>query len=120
MRKLMILSAFASIAYAGGALADACPKASDITQMPMNHGFAYKAPGGWTGENPGADENDIKSFKFTAVKVNPNVVLCDFEGDGNFSGVRMNLRESKTPDKGDWKDGFCKSTNNNPQDCTFK
>ncbi|CAI3807150.1 hypothetical protein GLGCALEP_04513 [Pseudomonas sp. MM221] len=120
MHKLLILSAFTTLAYAGGALADSCPNASDITQKPMGQGFAYTAPGGWSGDNPVADEGDIKSFKFTAVKLNTEVALCDFEGSGPMAGARLALREAKTPDQGDWKDGFCKSGSNNPQDCTFK
>lgn len=119
MRKtLMLFPALAMLMVAGHAAAQSCPAASEITQKPLDGGgYAYQAPGGWSGDNPFADQDDLKSFKFTAVKLKENVVLCDYEADAQ-GGARMALRESRQPDKGNWNDGFCKSAN--PVDCTFK
>ncbi|MBC3411818.1 DUF3757 domain-containing protein [Pseudomonas sp. SWRI107] len=117
MLKFTLFPAVALLLVAGQAVAQSCPEASTVTQKPEGTGFAYMAAGGWTGENPMADEHDLKTFKFTAVKIKEGAVLCDYEADER-GGARMQLKASKQPAKGNWSNNFCKSAN--PADCTFK
>lgn len=91
---VIVMMALMANAYAS----NACPMVSKIQQKASEHGgFVYTAPAGnglqWTGENPMADETDLKNVAFKeAYVVNAkNFVACDYVGSKR-EGVRMALK----------------------------
>lgn len=111
MQKAMIVMLLLGVMSAPSVFAETCPAASSISQTPEGDGFLYKAPGGWEGESPYADEGDLKTFNFANAMIKPNAVVCGYNGD-NKSGVRLTLRKAVTAvEKSDWQDGTCESSN---------
>lgn len=117
------------IALMGNAYAatTACPAVSDIKQTADGKGFSYTAaaPNGqqWVGENPMADESDLKNvtFKMASIRTNTSktFVACDYEGKKD-EAVRMSLttKSAAKPVGTAWKGNECKE--NNQELCTFE
>lgn len=101
----------------------ACPAVSDIKQEVKGQGYAYTA-GDWMGENPMADESDLKNvmFKMAAIRSNSMgdaFVACDYEGKKN-EAIRMTLKTKTVakPVGTAWANNECKGSD--PALCTFE
>ncbi|WP_339546253.1 DUF3757 domain-containing protein [Pseudomonas sp. RA_35y_Pfl2_P32] len=147
--KKLAMSAVMLLVLAGNAFADiaTCPYTANIKQKKEDQGFSYSAPGPhgylWVGENPYAEEEDIKTFKFTGAlyrdvssEGNTEVVSCDYEGDALDAFARLTLYSFKgwapvpgkkwTPQPDKEKGGAYKKAKNlltcdalAPEDCAF-
>ncbi|VVO02665.1 DUF3757 domain-containing protein [Pseudomonas fluorescens] len=113
MRMKLIASLFTTMAMAGNVYAatTTCPEVADIKQLKdeSDGGYLYSAPGPgkfiWVGSNPYAEEDHLKTFKFTGAlyrdissEGNSFVVSCDYEGEEWFAFARLTLYSFK-----DWK-----------------
>jgi len=113
MRMKIIASVFTAMATAGNVYAatTTCPEVADINQLKdeSEGGYSYSAPGPgkrvWVGSNPYAEEDHLKTFKFTGAlyrdissEGNSFVVSCDYEGDDWFAFARLTLYSFN-----DWK-----------------
>ena len=117
MRISILVSAVVLATAATAATAATCPAPGSITQSAAGTGFNYAAPGGWKGENPMADEGDLKGFKFDSAKVTDSAVVCRYiSGDEGF--VSLSLQGAKSPDGSGWKDKAC--AGGDVSSCAFK
>ena len=104
IRKTLAASAVLLSVVTSNALAavTVCPSAASIEQKKEEQGYSYSAPGPngrvWVGENPFAEEGDLKTFVFTGAvyrdvssEGNTDVVSCDYEGDEWYAFARMTL-----------------------------
>ena len=104
IRKTLVASAALLSVITSNALAavTVCPSAASIEQKKEEQGYSYSAPGPngrvWVGENPFAEEGDLKTFVFTGAvyrdvssEGNTDVVSCDYEGDEWYAFARMTL-----------------------------
>ena len=127
--KKFSVGIMASMVLMGNAYANTitCPAAAEIKQAAKGQGFTYSAPAPhgqqWIGENPMADETDLKNitFKMAAIRQNSDgehYVACDYEGKKDETvRIALKTREAAKPIGGTWKTE-CKEAN--PTHCTFE
>ncbi|MFK0089372.1 hypothetical protein ACIQUS_19025 [Pseudomonas sp. NPDC090755] len=112
-----IIAMLLGVLSATSVQAQTCPAVSSISQTPKDVGFLYKAPGGWEGESPNADEGDVKTFNFANALIKPNAVVCGYNGD-NKSVVELTLEKAVTAAEDfHWQDGTCEGSD--PAKCAF-
>jgi hypothetical protein len=104
MRKTLAASAVLLSVFTANAMAATamCPATASIEQKKEEPGYSYSAPGPngrvWVGENPYANEGDLKTFVFDGAfyrtvssEGNMDVVSCDYVGHDLYAGARMTL-----------------------------
>lgn len=106
MRTLSLSLIALCLALAAQASAANCPSPSDISQKEEGQGYAYSAMGGWAGENPVANEDDLKSFQFVGAKITEGSVICRYEGEGD-GGTSLAMKASKRATGSSWNKGEC-------------
>lgn len=87
-----------------------CPGIGSIHQTKEEQGYSYSAispGGGWTGENPYAQEHYLKGMKFESAAIRTGqaspgqptyyFVACDYEGPEQFAFLRMSQRFAQRP-----------------------
>ena len=108
------------------AAATHCPGIGSIHQAQEAQGYSYSAiapGGGWTGENPYAQEHYLKGMTFESAAIRTGqagpgqpqyyFVACDYEGPQQFAFLRMSQRFPQKPTAvgPNWSaDGFCRAT----------
>jgi len=128
---MIAMSAWVSVAHANP---NACPAVTSITQVAGEYGgYVYSAPAQngqhWAGENPMADQDDLKHVAFVEAYIhnNKSFVACDYSGP-HTSGMRMALKLNApaSPIGNAWtnetqKDGTVlpRCTATNPTECKF-
>lgn len=132
MVALLSLVAFNTYAATPTA-ATQCPGVAGIHQTQEAQGYSYSAiapGGGWTGENPYAQEHYLKGMTFESAAIRTGqsgpgereyyFVACDYEGPEQFAFLRMSQRFPQKPTAvgPNWSaDGFCRATSED--DCPF-
>lgn len=117
MHKHALAITALTLLLTGQAFAATCPSATKITQKPDGQGYSYSAEGGWAGDNPMADEKDLKTFKFVGAKLTDKSVICRYEADGE-GGASLSVASVKQADGSAWKGGECVASDVGA--CAFK
>ena len=101
-----------------------CPAIESIHQEKAEQGYNYSAiapGGGWSGENPLAQEHYLKGMKFESAAIRTGqagpgqseyyFVACDYEGPEQFAFLRMSQRFPIRPRAvgPNWNDDFCRA-----------
>ncbi|PYC17631.1 DUF3757 domain-containing protein [Pseudomonas mosselii] len=113
----MICTTLLALLMVGNAAAATCPSVSSISQKEDGQGYAYSAAGGWEGDNPVANEEDLSTFAFVGAKVTGSSVICRYEGE-NEGGTSLTLAATKQTAGDGWKNGEC--TASEVGACAFK
>jgi hypothetical protein len=118
MRTITYTACAALLLLTGNAMAQTCPHPSNITQNAGDNGYTYSAKGGWVGDNPMGNHEDLQSMKFTGAKITDTSVICRYEAE-ELGGASLSIQARKQPTGDGWNSNR-ECTKSDVKACAFK